>query len=168
MRVRSRFCKQMGSGRSRAMDVRNRQPTQTGPIPIGACDTSPKRGRAANLPRVRRQHKASDITGVPSQFSEFSRYTQISMFGAPLGTSAPSHDCALENVSSMKLADFLKKIEGLDPNTVLCVAEVDEAFGLEVADVEIVSNARQRIPDAADQENVDLANGSETVIVVRW
>jgi hypothetical protein len=36
----------------------------------------------------------------------------------------------------MKLADFLKKIEGLDPNTVLCVAEVDEAFGSEVADVE--------------------------------
>ena len=29
----------------------------------------------------------------------------------------------------MKLADFLKKIEGLDPNTVLCVAEVDDAFG---------------------------------------
>jgi hypothetical protein len=68
----------------------------------------------------------------------------------------------------MKLADFLKKIEGLDPNTVLCVAEVDEAFGSEVADVEIVSSARQRIPDAADQENVELANGSETVIVVRW
>jgi len=68
----------------------------------------------------------------------------------------------------MKLVDFLKKIESLDPNTVLCVAEVDEAFGLEVADVEIVSNARQRIPDAADQENVELANGSETVIVVRW
>ncbi|WP_046865032.1 hypothetical protein [Microvirga massiliensis] len=68
----------------------------------------------------------------------------------------------------MKLADFLKKIEGLDPNTVLCVAEVDEAFGSEVADVEVVSNARQRSPDAADQENVELANGSETVIVVRW
>jgi hypothetical protein len=68
----------------------------------------------------------------------------------------------------MKLADFLKKIEGLDPNTVLCVAEVDEAFGSDVADVEIVSNARQRSPDAADQESVELANGTETMIVVRW
>ena len=68
----------------------------------------------------------------------------------------------------MKLADFLKKIEGLDPNTVLCVAEVDEAFGSEVADVEVVTNARQRSPDAADQESVELANGTATVIVVRW
>jgi hypothetical protein len=31
----------------------------------------------------------------------------------------------------MKLGDFLRKVEGLDPHTILCVAEVDEAFGSE-------------------------------------
>jgi hypothetical protein len=68
----------------------------------------------------------------------------------------------------MKLGDFLKKVEGLGPETILCVAEVDEAFGSEIAEVEILENARQRSPDAADQEAVELANGSEKAVVLRW
>jgi hypothetical protein len=50
----------------------------------------------------------------------------------------------------MKLGDFLEQIEGLDPDTILCVAEVDEAFGSEIDEVEIIDNARQRSPEAAD------------------
>ena len=68
----------------------------------------------------------------------------------------------------MKLGDFLKKVEGLDPNTILCVAEVDEAFGSEIEDVEILDNARQRSPDAADMEAVELANGTDKAVVIRW
>lgn len=68
----------------------------------------------------------------------------------------------------MKLGDFLKKVEGLSPDTILCVAEVDEAFGSEIANVEILENARQRSPDAADQEAVELANGSDKAVVLRW
>jgi hypothetical protein len=68
----------------------------------------------------------------------------------------------------MKLGDFLRKVEGLDPGTILCVAEVDEAFGSEIEDVEILDSARQRSPDAADMEAVELANGDQKAIVIRW
>ena len=68
----------------------------------------------------------------------------------------------------MKLGDFLKKVEGLDPDTILCVAEVDEAFGSEIEEVEILDNARQRSPDAADMEAVELGNGDQKAVVIRW
>jgi hypothetical protein len=68
----------------------------------------------------------------------------------------------------MKLGDFLKKVEGLDPDTILCVSEVDEAFGSEIAQVEIVENARQRSQDADDQEAIELANGAQKAVVLRW
>jgi hypothetical protein len=68
----------------------------------------------------------------------------------------------------MKLGDFLSKVEGLDPDTILCVAEVDEAFGSEIEDVEILDNARQRSPDAADMEAIELANGDQKAVVIRW
>ena len=68
----------------------------------------------------------------------------------------------------MKLGDFLKKVEGLDPNTILCVAEVDEAFGSEIEAVEVLDHARQRSPDAADMEAIELANGNDKAVVIRW
>jgi len=68
----------------------------------------------------------------------------------------------------MKLGDFLKKVEGLAPDTILCVAEIDEAFGSEIQDVEILDNARQRSPEAADMEAIELANGNEKAVVIRW
>jgi hypothetical protein len=68
----------------------------------------------------------------------------------------------------MKLGDFLKKVEGMDPETLLCVAEVDEAFGSEIQEVEILDNARQRSPDAADMEAIELGNGNEKAVVIRW
>ena len=68
----------------------------------------------------------------------------------------------------MKLKDLLKKVKGLSPETVVCVAEVDEAFGSEIADVEVTNKARERSPDAAEQEKVDLTSGDQTVVVIRW
>lgn len=68
----------------------------------------------------------------------------------------------------MKLGDFLRRVEGLDPETILCVAEVDEAFGSEIGQVEVIENARQRSPDAADQEAVELANGDQKAVILRW
>jgi len=56
----------------------------------------------------------------------------------------------------------------MNPDTILCVAEVDEAFGSEIEDVEILDNARQRSPDAADMEAIELANGDQKAVVIRW
>jgi hypothetical protein len=75
---------------------------------------------------------------------------------------------ARKEIITMKLGDFLKQVEGLDPNTILCVAEVDEAFGSEIAQVEIIDNARQRSPDAADQEAVEFGSGQEKAVILRW
>jgi hypothetical protein len=68
----------------------------------------------------------------------------------------------------MKLGDFIKQVEGLDPNTILCVAETDEAFGSEIQDVEILDNARQRSPEAAEMEAIELGSGNEKAVVIRW
>jgi hypothetical protein len=66
------------------------------------------------------------------------------------------------------LRDFLKKIENLPPDTLLCVAEVDEAFAAHMAEVEIIDDARLQDPKAAGIEAVELGNGNQTVIVIRW
>src|SRR5690242_3234118 len=42
------------------------------------------------------------------------------------------------------LRDFLRKVENLPPDTLLCVAEVDEAFATHVEEFEIVENAKQQ------------------------
>ena len=48
------------------------------------------------------------------------------------------------------------------------MAEVDEAFGSEIADVQVIDNARQRSKNAADQEAIELANGDRKAVVIRW
>ncbi|HEY8581201.1 MAG TPA: sugar phosphorylase [Beijerinckiaceae bacterium] len=67
----------------------------------------------------------------------------------------------------MRLKELLKALEGLDPETLVCVAEVDEAFGAEIAEVEIVDDAR-RDPEAADQEAVEFGAGDQRAVVLRW
>jgi hypothetical protein len=84
------------------------------------------------------------------------------------GTAAAPAPFTTATEVLMKLSDFLKKVEGMDPDTILCVAEVDEAFGSEIEDVEILDNARQRSPDAADMEAIELANGDQKAVVIRW
>ena len=66
------------------------------------------------------------------------------------------------------LRDFLKQVENLPPDTLVCVAEVDEAFAANVAEIEIVENARAQNKNANGTEAVELGNGSQTVIVIRW
>jgi hypothetical protein len=66
------------------------------------------------------------------------------------------------------LRDFLKQVENLPPDTLVCVAEVDEAFAANVAEIEIVENAKAQNKNANGTEAVELANGSQTVVVIRW
>jgi hypothetical protein len=42
------------------------------------------------------------------------------------------------------------------------------AFGSEIEQVEILNNARPRSPDAADSEAVELGNGDQRAVVIRW
>lgn len=66
------------------------------------------------------------------------------------------------------LRAFLKTVENLPPDTLLCVAEVDEAFAAHVADVEIIDDAREQGRKAEGTEAVELGNGNRTVVVIRW
>ena len=68
----------------------------------------------------------------------------------------------------MKLRDFLDRVKDLPADTVLCTAEIDEAFAMNVADVEFVENARMRGRQADGTEAVEIGNGTEKVIVIRW
>ncbi|MFD0460586.1 sugar phosphorylase [Microvirga aerilata] len=56
----------------------------------------------------------------------------------------------------------------ISPDTLVCVAEVDEAFAAHVAEVEIVEDARAEDLKAEGTEAVELGNGSQRVVVVRW
>lgn len=66
------------------------------------------------------------------------------------------------------LRDFLKVAENLPPDTLLCVAEVDEAFATHVEEVEIVENAKTQNGKSDSNEAVELGNGKQTVLVIRW
>jgi len=66
------------------------------------------------------------------------------------------------------LREFLDRVKGLPDDTVICIAEVDEAFAANVAQVETIDNARSHRDDAADSEAVELANGKDNAIVLRW
>lgn len=66
------------------------------------------------------------------------------------------------------LRDFLKKVERLPPDTLLCVAEVDEAFAMYVEEFEIVKNAKRQNGKSEGSEAVELGNGNQTVLVIRW
>ena len=66
------------------------------------------------------------------------------------------------------LRDFLKAVENLPPDTLLCVAEVDEAFATHVEEFEIVDNANPQNKRSEGLEAVELGNGTQTVVVIRW
>ena len=66
------------------------------------------------------------------------------------------------------LREFLKQVENLPPDTLLCVAEVDEAFAANVVEVEIVEDANAQDTKAEGVEAVELANGNQRVVVIRW
>jgi hypothetical protein len=66
------------------------------------------------------------------------------------------------------LREFLNQVENLPPDTLLCVAEVDEAFATHVAEVEVISDAKEQNRKAEGTEAVELGNGRQTVVVIRW
>jgi hypothetical protein len=66
------------------------------------------------------------------------------------------------------LRAFLKAVENLPPDTLLCVAEVDEAFASHVEEFEIVENAKLQNKKSEGSEAVELGNGNQTVLVIRW
>jgi len=66
------------------------------------------------------------------------------------------------------LRDFLKQVENLPPETLLCVAEVDEAFAAHVEEIEIVEDAKEQNGKAEGTEAVQLGRGHQRVVVIRW
>ncbi|MER9236826.1 sugar phosphorylase [Mesorhizobium sp. M0622] len=68
----------------------------------------------------------------------------------------------------MTLRELLDQVKDLPPDTLVSAAEIDEAFGVNVVGVEVVDGAKiqSRKPDGT--EAVELANGTEKVIVIRW
>jgi hypothetical protein len=69
---------------------------------------------------------------------------------------------------ALTLRDFLKQVENLPPDTLLCVAEVDEAFAAHVEEIEIVENAKAPNRKAEGIEAIELGNGNRRVVVIRW
>jgi hypothetical protein len=66
------------------------------------------------------------------------------------------------------LRDFLRQVQNLPPDTLLCVAEVDEAFAAHVEEIEIVEDAKEQDHKGQGTEAVELGNGSQMVVVIRW
>jgi hypothetical protein len=69
---------------------------------------------------------------------------------------------------AMKLRELLDQVKDLPPDTLVCTAEVDEAYAANIARIETMENARieSRKPDGT--EAVELANGNQKVVVIRW
>jgi hypothetical protein len=68
----------------------------------------------------------------------------------------------------MTLGEFLDRVKDLPSDALVCAAEVDEAFGMNIAAVEVVDNATVESSAPDGTESVQLENGSETVVVIRW
>lgn len=68
----------------------------------------------------------------------------------------------------MTLRELMAMVEHLPPDTLVCTAEIDEAFGINVAKAEVIDNAkiRGRKPDGT--EAIELGNGGDSVVVIRW
>ena len=68
----------------------------------------------------------------------------------------------------MTVRELLDQVKDLPPDTLVCAAEVDEAFAINIAGVERVDSAtiQSRKPDGT--EAVELANGTEKAVVIHW
>jgi hypothetical protein len=66
------------------------------------------------------------------------------------------------------LRELMERVKDLPPETVVCTAEVDEAFAVNIADVEVVDQAKLGSRKADGTESIDLNNGNERVVVIRW
>ncbi len=68
----------------------------------------------------------------------------------------------------MRLDQFLDQLKDLPPDTRVCVAEIDEAFAINIASVEIIDNAHVTSDEPSGQETVELGAGDDRVVVIRW
>lgn len=68
----------------------------------------------------------------------------------------------------MRLSDFLGRVKDLPANTLITVAEVDEAYAANIASVEIIETAKAESGTADGTEAVDLMSGNEKAVVIRW
>jgi hypothetical protein len=85
-----------------------------------------------------------------------------------LPTAKPVGEGNWRHTTVQTLRDFLKQVENLPPDTLLCVAEVDEAFAAHVAEVEIIEDAKLQSRKAEGIEAIELGNGHQRVVVIRW
>lgn len=68
----------------------------------------------------------------------------------------------------LTVEQLIGRLKDLPPDTAVCIAEQDEAFASDVAEIEVVSDARMRSADADASEAVQLSDGKDTVVVLRW
>ncbi|MGX7872879.1 sugar phosphorylase [Mesorhizobium sp. ORM6] len=68
----------------------------------------------------------------------------------------------------MKVRDLLARMKEIDPDILVCVAEIDQAFAVNIAAVEAVDRASIQSRKGDGTEAVGLADGSEQVVVIRW
>ena len=68
----------------------------------------------------------------------------------------------------MKVRDILEKLQDASPDALVCVAELGEAFAANIARVEQVDTGRSHSRFADGREAVELDNGNEPVVVIRW
>ena len=57
----------------------------------------------------------------------------------------------------MKLRDFLDQVKDLPADTLLCTAEIDEAFAMNAASVEVIQSANPQSKTADGTEAVERA-----------
>ncbi|WEX07229.1 sugar phosphorylase [Chelativorans sp. AA-79] len=67
----------------------------------------------------------------------------------------------------MKVRELLDRLKDAPPEAQVLVAEVDEAFAADIVAVDLIEHARRGSPGRGG-ETVELAEGSEEVIVIRW
>lgn len=68
----------------------------------------------------------------------------------------------------MKVRDFMAKLKDMPQDALICVAELEEAFAANISDLELVEDAEPHRKAADGREAVELAHGSEKVVVIRW
>ncbi len=68
----------------------------------------------------------------------------------------------------MKLKELKDRLKSVPDDAVVCIAEFEEAFGTTLADIEVVESARVRENADDETEDIELENGEDTVVVLRW
>lgn len=68
----------------------------------------------------------------------------------------------------MTLGELLDQVKGLPRDTLVCIAEVDEAFGVNIAEVEVLDECRVDSEEPDGAEAIELLNGETRAVVIRW